>query len=129
MATRTAAPLLPGGQTKGWYLGAATSSATRPAIAPLSAARMASAAQPAVASSAATHRGLVRELNEDVAPHGLRAAADGIGGSDAEIALVIELRAPREAVNHLIQMALDRGAPDDVSAAGTEVANTEPTHR
>jgi hypothetical protein len=129
MANPTAALLLPGGPTKGWYLGAATSSATRPAIAPLSAARMASAAQPAVASSAATHRGLVRELDEDAAPHGLRAAADGIGGSDAEIALVIELRARREAVNHLIQMALDRGAPDEISAAAIEVANTEPTYR
>lgn len=48
----------------------------------------------------------------------------GLGNvvSDTEIVLVIRLLGPGEAVNHLIQVALDRGAPDTVSVAAVAVA-------
>jgi serine/threonine protein phosphatase PrpC len=48
--------------------------------------------------------------------------------SDAEIGLVLGLVSPKEAVNHLIQMALDRGAPDNVSVAAISLAGADPAH-
>ncbi|HTW50910.1 MAG TPA: protein phosphatase 2C domain-containing protein [Stellaceae bacterium] len=48
--------------------------------------------------------------------------------TDAEIGLVIGLVNPKEAVNHLIQMALDRGAPDNVSVAAISIAGADPAH-
>lgn len=48
--------------------------------------------------------------------------------SDSEIGLVIGLVSPKEAVHHLIQMALDRGAPDNVSVAAISLAGADPAH-
>lgn len=48
--------------------------------------------------------------------------------SDPEIALVVGLVNPAEAVDYLIQMALDRGAPDNVSVVAIAVADADPAH-
>jgi serine/threonine-protein phosphatase Stp1 len=47
---------------------------------------------------------------------------------DAEIALVVGLLNPDDAVNRLIQMTLERGAPDNVSVAAIKVAEADPAH-
>jgi serine/threonine protein phosphatase PrpC len=94
MSTRAAAPALPEGPAKWWRSGA-PATADMPAIAPLAGTigqrpklyRPRAVTQLRVASAAGTHRGLVREVNEDAvldaAPVGLWAVADGVGGADA----------------------------------------------
>lgn len=47
---------------------------------------------------------------------------------DSEIGLVVGLIGPDEAVDHLIQMTLDRGAPDNVSVVAIKVADADPAH-
>jgi serine/threonine protein phosphatase PrpC len=48
--------------------------------------------------------------------------------SDAEIGLVVGLVSPDEAVHHLIQITLDRGAPDNVSVVAIKVDGADPAH-
>jgi serine/threonine protein phosphatase PrpC len=80
-------------------------------------------AQPAVVSATASHRGLVREVNEDAvldaAPVGLWAVADGVGGADAgdraSMAIVETLLLVPKPVNAADLLATTRAALDDIN--------------
>jgi serine/threonine-protein phosphatase Stp1 len=127
MSTRATAPLLPESPVKWWRLGTPAVSAGKPSIAPLAATvhRKPSRGHPQlkVASAAGTHRGLVRELNEDAvldaAPVGLWAVADGVGGADAgdraSMAIVETLSLVPRPAGAADLLATARAALDDVN--------------
>jgi serine/threonine protein phosphatase PrpC len=130
LSTDAAAPVLPESPAKWWRLGAPATS-PKPTIVPLvpegachpNAHRRSHRAQLPVASAAGTHRGRVREINEDAvldaAPVGLWAVADGVGGADAgdhaSMAIAETLSLVRQSANATDLLALTRVALGDVN--------------
>ena len=131
MTTRAAAPQLPETYAAGWRSEAAGSRPARPAIAQIAAStgfeptirHPAPVSQPEVASAAATHRGLVRSINEDAvldaAPVGLWVIADGVGGADAgdraSMAVIETLALVPQPANAADFLATTRAALEDVN--------------